>query len=77
MNNAGNCSFTLNWQGHMRPCVVLSTPSVSVFEEGFEFDATCATSTFVNCYYGNILITQENVATLLGASAANVIVANK
>lgn len=33
---AGNCSFTLNWQGNMRPCVVLSTPSVSVFEEGFD-----------------------------------------
>ena len=53
-----------------------STFTGCVFEEGFEFDATCATSTFVNCYYGDILITQENVATLLGASAANVIVVN-
>ena len=33
---AGNCSFTINWQGQMRPCVVLSQPSVSVFENGFE-----------------------------------------
>lgn len=33
---AGNCSFTINWQGSMRPCVVLSTPSVSVFEHGFD-----------------------------------------
>ena len=33
---AGNCSFTINWQGYLRPCVVMSEPSVSVFEEGFE-----------------------------------------
>lgn len=33
---AGNCSFTINWQGEMRPCVVMSEPSVSVFEIGFE-----------------------------------------
>ena len=33
---AGNCSFTINWQGYLRPCVVMSKPSVSVFEEGFE-----------------------------------------
>lgn len=32
---AGNCSFTINWQGQMRPCVILSEPSVSVFEKGF------------------------------------------
>ena len=33
---AGRCSFTINWQGEMRPCVILSEPSVSVFDEGFE-----------------------------------------
>lgn len=33
---AGNCSFTINWQGEMRPCVVMSEPSVSVFEIGFQ-----------------------------------------
>lgn len=33
---AGNCSFTINWQGEMRPCVVMSEPSVSVFETGFD-----------------------------------------
>lgn len=33
---AGSCSFTVNWQGNMRPCVVLAEPSVSVFEQGFE-----------------------------------------
>lgn len=33
---AGRCSFTVNWQGEMRPCVVMSEPSVSVFKEGFE-----------------------------------------
>ena len=32
---AANCSFAINWQGNMRPCVVSSEPSVSVFEEGF------------------------------------------
>lgn len=33
---AGKCSFTINWQGNIRPCVILSAPSVSVFEHGFE-----------------------------------------
>ncbi len=33
--HAGKSSFTINWQGQMRPCVVLSTPSISVFEVGF------------------------------------------
>lgn len=33
---AGQCSFTINWQGEMRPCVILSEPAVSVFEIGFE-----------------------------------------
>lgn len=33
---AGNCSFTVNWQGEMRPCVTLQEPSVSVFEIGFK-----------------------------------------
>lgn len=32
---AGSCSFTINWQGLMRPCVVMSGPSASVFELGF------------------------------------------
>ena len=32
---AGNCSFTVNWQGQMRPCVILPEPSVPVFESGF------------------------------------------
>ena len=33
---AGQCSFTINWQGEMRPCVILSEPAVSVFDVGFE-----------------------------------------
>ena len=33
---AGNCSFTVNWQGEMRPCVSLSEPASDVFEVGFE-----------------------------------------
>ena len=32
---AGNCSFAVNWQGEMRPCVTLEEPSVPVFETGF------------------------------------------
>ena len=33
---AGQCSFTINWQGEMRPCVILTSPAVSVFEKGFQ-----------------------------------------
>lgn len=32
---AGNCSFTINWQGMMRPCVMQSVPQANAFEEGF------------------------------------------
>ena len=31
----GRCSFSLNWQGELRPCVILTSPAVNVFEEGF------------------------------------------
>ena len=34
--HAGNCSFTINWQGEMRPCVMLTKPAASVFDIGFE-----------------------------------------
>lgn len=34
---AGSCSFTINWQGKLRPCVVLDLPSVSVFDHGFSY----------------------------------------
>lgn len=33
---AGQCSFTINWQGEMRPCVILAEPAISVFEVGFK-----------------------------------------
>lgn len=33
---AGRCSFAVNWQGQMRPCVMLEQPSVPVFDVGFE-----------------------------------------
>ncbi len=33
---AGNCSFTVNWQGIMHPCVMLDEPEVSVFDCGFQ-----------------------------------------
>lgn len=33
---AGSCSFTINWQGQMRPCVVMSQPSASALTQGFD-----------------------------------------
>lgn len=33
---AGKASFTINWQGQMRPCVILTSPAADVFEVGFE-----------------------------------------
>ncbi|MCD7809257.1 MAG: radical SAM protein [Erysipelotrichaceae bacterium] len=33
--HAGKCSFTINWQGQMRPCVIMSYPRIDVFENGF------------------------------------------
>ncbi|MCF2667977.1 radical SAM protein [Faecalicatena contorta] len=32
---AGNCSFLINWQGEMRPCVMMPEPSIPVFDTGF------------------------------------------
>lgn len=32
---AGTSSFVINWQGQMRPCVMVTKPEVSVFAEGF------------------------------------------
>ena len=34
--HAGSCSFTINWQGNMRPCVILGRPEMSVFEHSFQ-----------------------------------------
>lgn len=33
---AGRSSFMINWQGRMQPCAMVSTPSIDVFENGFE-----------------------------------------
>ena len=33
---AGRSSFAVNWQGQMRPCVLLPKPEVPVFEVGFQ-----------------------------------------
>ena len=33
---AGKCSFTINWQGEMRPCVIMTEPKLSVFDVGFD-----------------------------------------
>ena len=32
---AGACAYMINWQGELRPCVALSTPSIPAFEIGF------------------------------------------
>ena len=33
---AGRCSYTVNWQGEMHPCVILTAPTANVFEVGFK-----------------------------------------
>ncbi len=74
-----NCKFGKNDGGYgyayCRP-YNNTTFTDCVFSEGFEFDATKCTSTFVNCYVGGTLITAENVVSLLGADAANIVVKN-
>lgn len=32
---AGHCSFSINWQGMLRLCVMLSCIEIDVFENGF------------------------------------------
>ncbi len=32
---AGNCSFSVSWQGALHPCVILTEPSVNIFDEDF------------------------------------------
>ena len=34
---AGRSSFVVNWQGKMRPCVMLSNPEADAFQLGFDF----------------------------------------
>lgn len=33
---AGRCSFSINWRGQLRPCVMMDEISADVFEYGFE-----------------------------------------
>lgn len=33
---AGKSSFVVNWIGNMTPCIMLTNPSINVFEHGFE-----------------------------------------
>ncbi len=41
---AGSCSFSVNWQGELRPCAMMTEPSCSVLEHGFRnaWDTVCA-----------------------------------
>lgn len=47
-----------------------------VFEEGFGFDASKATSILKDCYVGSVLITEANKVELLGSGAQNLIIQN-
>jgi radical SAM protein with 4Fe4S-binding SPASM domain len=33
---AGNCSFSVSWQGELHPCVILTAPAANIFDQGFE-----------------------------------------
>ncbi len=33
---AGNCSFAINWQGKLRPCIITSFPEIDVKNTGFD-----------------------------------------
>lgn len=48
-----------------------------IFEEGFSFDSTKATTTLVNCYMNGVLITEQNKVELLGSAASNLVIDNK
>ena len=57
---AGNCSFTVNWQGELRPCVVMTEPAVPVFEKGF-----AAAWKEVSARMGQILLNEKCAACAL------------
>lgn len=33
---AGNCSFSVSWQGELHPCVILTEPAMNIFDRGFQ-----------------------------------------
>lgn len=57
---AGNCSFTVNWQGELRACVVMTEPAVPVFETGF-----AAAWKQVSARMGQILLNEKCAACAL------------
>ena len=63
-----NCSFGKGTGGYQYAFCRPYNASVfenCVFEEGFEFDTSKTSAiTFINCYYGETLITAENATTL-------------
>lgn len=34
---AGRSSFAINWQGQLRPCIMVTEPEITVFEKGFMY----------------------------------------
>ena len=79
--NFNNCNFGQGTGGYKYAFCRPYNDSVftgCVFSVGYGFDASkTGEVTFVNCYVGNTLITQENVAELLGSGASSIIVSNK
>ncbi|MBQ8237996.1 MAG: radical SAM protein [Oscillospiraceae bacterium] len=49
--HAGKCSFTVNWQGQLRPCVVMTEPAVDVFETGFDAGWQQVSRAFLGVHY--------------------------
>ena len=71
-----NCTF--GWNNTYAFCRPYADTTFTncEFEEGYTFDSTRATSTFINCKYNNQLITAENVVEFLGSNASNIVVSN-
>lgn len=74
-----NCNFGKGTGGYQYAFLRPYSPTTFTncnFEENYQFDASKTTSTFVNCYCNGTLITQANIASLLGDSASGVVVLN-
>ena len=73
-----NCYFGSNgFYSYIRPYSKTQFKEC-IFEEGIELDATQTEEDLIleNCKYGDTLITEDNVVTLLGQDAASAIIIN-
>ena len=72
-----NCKFgKSNGYAYCRPYNA-TTFTNCTFSVGYSFDSTKATSTLVNCYVGDTLITDANKVELLGSGASKLVINNK